>query len=179
MKVFAICGSTRKQSTNLQYIEAVKEMSKDRFEVEIFSALEEIAAFNPDIEEAPEPVNRFRNKIRESDGVLICTPEYAMGVPGSLKNAIDWTVGTADFSHKPVALITASTLGNKGHLALMETLRIIEAIPATPDQLVISHAKTKITANNTITDTDTRQAIQHLIDGFYEKMKNPATIPQY
>lgn len=178
MKVFAINGSTRSRSTNLQFIEAIKELSRNRFEIEIFTALEQIPAFNPDTQDAPDSVNSFRKKIRESDGVLICTPEYAMGVPGVLKNAIDWTVGSSDFSQKPVALITASTLGQKGHLALMETLRVIEAVFATPDQLLISYAKTKITDKNIIRDPETLDSLLNLLDGFEQKMRE-AVKPQY
>ena len=68
----------------------------------------------------------------DADGVIICTPEYAHGVPGSLKNAIDWTVGTGEFSGKPTMLITASTDGKNGHKALLETLKVIEAKNISP-----------------------------------------------
>ena len=104
------------------------------------------------------------------DGVLICTPEYAMGIPGSLKNAIDWTVSSCEFSHKPVALITASTSGSKGHKALIDVLNVIEAIPATEAQLLIPFAKTKIDENNEIKDPATFEQLRDLVSKFYSRM---------
>jgi chromate reductase, NAD(P)H dehydrogenase (quinone) len=64
----------------------------------------------------------------QSDAILICTHEYAHSVPGSLKNAVDQTVGMSDFSGKIVMLITASSDGKFGHASLLETLLVIEAI---------------------------------------------------
>ena len=110
-KVVAISGSTRTSSTNMNYIKAIQEFAADVFTVTIFDGLMNIPPFNPDddTENAPVVIKDFRNQLKEADGILICTPEYAMGVPGSLKNAIDWTVSSMEFSKKPVALITASS----------------------------------------------------------------------
>lgn len=116
-KILAICGSTRTQSTNLDYIRAIISLTKDRFDTTLYNELSTLPHFNPDLdnEQVPLPVTQFRKLIRAHDGILICTPEYAMGVPGSLKNAIDWTVSSMEFSQKPTALITASSMGQKGH----------------------------------------------------------------
>ncbi len=69
----------------------------------------------------------FREQLDDAEGIIICTPEYAHGVPGALKNAIDWTISSSNFPHKPTLLITASTDGKYGHAALLETLTAIEA----------------------------------------------------
>ena len=171
-KVLAISGSTRANSTNRQYIMAFRDIAKEIMEVELFENIAELQAFNPDLdnESVPAIVTSFRNKIRMVDGVLICTPEYAMGIPGSLKNAIDWTVSSCEFSHKPVALITASTSGSKGHKALINVLNVIEAIPATEAQLLIPFAKTKIDENNKIKDPATLEQLQDLVSKFYSRM---------
>src|SRR5688572_1709078 len=110
--ILAICGSTRKVSSNLQLIHAIREMAKGRFDTLVFEGLDRIPHFNPDLDTDSPPleVKRFRESLRAAEGVLVCTPEYAMGVPGTLKNAIDWTVSSCEFSRKPVALITASSL---------------------------------------------------------------------
>src|SRR6476659_8819143 len=128
-KVLAICGSTRKTSSNLNLINAIADLTKEKFEIRIFGGLSDVPHFNPDLdnETPPDAVKIFRNQLKEVDGVLICTPEYAMGVPGTLKNAIDWTVSSCEFSHKPVALITASSDGQKAHASLLDTLRVIES----------------------------------------------------
>lgn len=167
-KVVAICGSTRCNSTNLNYIRAVAALAKDHFEMEIFEGLTAIPHFNPDLdnETPPAEVITFRNRLKSADGILICTPEYAMGVPGTLKNAIDWTVSSMEFSHKPVALITASSVGEKGHQSLLETLKVIESTITDETQLLVSFAKTKINNECIITDETTLRSIEKLIDAF-------------
>ncbi|MBY0424392.1 MAG: NAD(P)H-dependent oxidoreductase, partial [Cytophagales bacterium] len=108
-KVLAICGSTRKDSSNLRLIKAIAGFSKEYFDVVLWVDLVKIPQFNPDEdnEQVPLEVIEFRRQMNLANGVLICTPEYAMGIPGALKNAIDWTVSSGEFSKKPVAAITA------------------------------------------------------------------------
>jgi chromate reductase, NAD(P)H dehydrogenase (quinone) len=167
-KVIAISGSTRQNSTNLDLILAIRDLFRESIEMHLLKTIAELPHFNPDldVDNPPQSVTGFRHQLREADGVLICTPEYAMGVPGSLKNAIDWTVSSCEFSHKPVALITASSSGHKGHRALMETLRVIEASIPESSQLIISFVKTKVKEGQ-ITDSETlvqvKQVMQSLI----------------
>jgi NAD(P)H-dependent FMN reductase len=121
-------------------------------------------------ENVPKTVLDFRIKLNEADGILICTPEYAMGVPGLLKNAIDWTVSSCEFYHKPTALITASSLGEKGHASLLETLKVIDAKVTDKTQLLISFAKGKINNDYKITDHKTFGAIENLLEAFNQLM---------
>jgi chromate reductase, NAD(P)H dehydrogenase (quinone) len=167
-KVLAISGSTRLYSTNLNYIKAVSELAADFFSVEVFEGLMHIPPFNRDDnnDDPPAVIKDFRNRLKEADGILICTPEYAMGVPGTLKNAIDWTVSSMEFSQKPVALITASLSGLKGHAALLETLHVIESKMTAATGLVISFAKTKISHDYKITDEATLREVKKLIEAF-------------
>jgi chromate reductase, NAD(P)H dehydrogenase (quinone) len=167
-KVLAISGGTRLYSTNLNYIKAVSELAADVFSVEVFEGLMHIPPFNPDDDndDPPAVINHFRNRLKEADGILICTPEYAMGVPGTLKNAIDWTVSSMEFSQKPVALITASLSGLKGHAALLETLNVIEAKITAATGLIISFAKTKISTGCIITDEAVLAEVKKLIEAF-------------
>ena len=132
----------------------------------IFNGLSALPPFNPDDndENVAKEIADFRQQIRDADGVLICTPEYAHGVPGTLKNAIDWTVSTNEFSKKPTALITASTDGRFGHQALLETLRVIEAENIDELQLLISFIKTKVDDNNTIKDPATLNNVLRLVE---------------
>lgn len=163
--IVAICGSTREVSVNLNLLHAIQDLYKNKLILSIYPSIANLPHFNPDLDNnnAPPVVNEFHAQLSEADGVLICTPEYAMGVPGSLKNAIDWMVSSTVFSHKPTALITAGLSGEKGHKALMETLNIIEAnIPASC-QLIIQFAKTKISVN-TITNEQTKTDIMDVIN---------------
>jgi chromate reductase, NAD(P)H dehydrogenase (quinone) len=169
-RILAICGSTRKNSLNLSLISAIISLSDQIFDIRIFGGLTELPHFNPDIdnENPPEAVADFRRQLREAEGILISAPEYAMGVPGSLKNAVDWTVSSCEFSKKPVALITASLNGEKAHASLLETLNIIEARIVPETTLLISFAKTKISAQNEITDPSTRVQVEKLISAFHK-----------
>src|SRR6185295_13697843 len=171
-KVLAICGSTRKTSSNLNLIHAISDLTKEKFEIKVFEGLSDIPHFNPDLdnETPPEAVKNFRNQLKEADGILICTPEYAMGVPGTLKNAIDWTVSSCEFSNKPTALITASSVGENGHESLMKTLKIIESKITDQTQLVLSYVKTKVSKDNKITDSATLARVKELIEAFDQLM---------
>ena len=167
-KIFAVCGSTKKASLNLSLIHAIAALTNADFELTICNELAQIPHFNPDLDTdtPPEEVQSFRHKLRAADGVLICTPEYAMGVPGTLKNALDWTVSSCEFSQKPVALITASSLGEKAHASLLETLRIIESNVTDETQMIIPFVKTKVASDNTIKDADTQKEIMKVMDSF-------------
>jgi chromate reductase, NAD(P)H dehydrogenase (quinone) len=174
-KIIALCGSTRRASTNLNLIHAIDSLSETKFSITIFQGLASLPHFNPDLDTdtPPSEIVEFRKQLRSADGILICTPEYAMGVPGTLKNAIDWTVSSCEFSQKPVALITASSLGEKGHASLLETLKIIESNITDKTQLRISYAKTKISQAGVITDELTKQEIVSLLEAFNHLMKQP------
>jgi chromate reductase, NAD(P)H dehydrogenase (quinone) len=150
IKIFAICGSTKQNSSNYNLTKAIEEEFKSIVNFTIFNDLVSIPHFS--VDEIPEPVLAFTKQIDESDGVLICTPEYAHGVPGSLKNAIDWTVGSNQFSNKPTCLITASTDGQFGHKALLETLRVLEAKHIDELQMIISFIQNKVNKEGKITD---------------------------
>ncbi|NOS91916.1 MAG: NAD(P)H-dependent oxidoreductase [Cyclobacteriaceae bacterium] len=170
--IMAICGSTRVASTNLNLIKAISELYQSKLSIKLFEGLSEIPHFNPDLDNdlPPEAVVDFRHQLMMADGILICTPEYAMGVPGSLKNAIDWTVSSMEFSRKPTVLITASSLGEKGHASLLETLKIIEADINEETQLVISYVKTKV-KSTTITDVTTLQEVNKVMEAFVKKIR--------
>jgi chromate reductase, NAD(P)H dehydrogenase (quinone) len=165
-KIFAICGSTRQNSINLALLKIIAELEKETLELQIFTQIDYLPHYNPDIdniEYTPTFVTKFKQKIKEADAILICTPEYAMGVPGTLKNALDWTVATMEFSQKPTALITASTSGEKGHHSLLETLKVIEAKIDEKTSLLISTPKTKI-KDGVITDNETREKVKSVIE---------------
>jgi chromate reductase len=167
INVLAICGSTRRSSSNHHLIKAITDLGVDIFNVHVFEGLTEMPHFNPDLDmepgSAPEAVLQFRKQLEQVDAVLICTPEYAIGVPGTLKNAIDWTVSSMHFSRKPVALITAGTSGHKAHQSLLGTLLIIESKISEDTQLVISGVKTKVNEQGVITDEGTLTQVRKLV----------------
>jgi chromate reductase len=166
--ILAISGSTRLHSSNHQLIKAIVDLLKEKCNVVIYKELSNLPHFNPDNdnENAPQSIIDLRTLLNTADGVLICTPEYAHGVPGTLKNAIDWTVSSANFSNKPTVLITASTDGQFGHKALLETLKIIEAKNIENLQLIVPFIKTKLNADHKIIHENTLFEINKLMDDF-------------
>jgi chromate reductase, NAD(P)H dehydrogenase (quinone) len=178
-KVIAISGSTRHHSTNHELIQAIRYLFKEELDIQLSNSIAELPHFNPDFDtdSSPQSVARFRQQLNEADGILICTPEYAMGVPGTLKNAIDWTVSSCEFSHKPTALITASSSGQKGHRSLMETLKVIEAAIPEDSQLVISYVKTKVKEAQ-IVDAATLDQVKQIIHSLIHVMDQQANRKQ-
>ena len=171
--ILAISGSTRQCSTNLDLINSIIQLYSHQLNIRIFKGLNEIPHFNPDLDTDNPPINvlTFRRQLREADAILICTPEYAMGVPGTLKNAIDWTVSSMELSHKPIALIVASTAGQKAYQSLMETLRILEGDIPDVSSVWISHAKAKIKGDK-IVDTLALNQIRKVMDSLIITLEN-------
>ena len=96
----------------------------------MFLGLGELPAFNPDLdgEGTPETVDSLRKMLDACDAVLISSPEYAHGVPGVLKNALDWIVGSGELVGKPVGLVNASTRATHAWTSLVETLTVMSAL---------------------------------------------------
>ena len=171
-KVFAICGSTRVQSANLSIIQYLADIGEQQTEVEIYNELAALPHFNPDLDKdvAPAIVEALRTKIRNADGVIICTPEYVFSLPGALKNAIEWCVSTTIFSEKPVALITASASGAKAHESLQLVMKTIYADLREETQLLIQGAKGKVHDKGEIKDNDTALKLKRLVSAFADQM---------
>lgn len=96
--------------------------------VSTYEGLAELPHFNPDDDAAPLPpaVAGLRSRIGAADALLLSTPEYAGGLPGSFKNLLDWTIGGGEIYGKPVAWINASTSGTgaaDAHDSLRRVLR--------------------------------------------------------
>lgn len=126
MKILAISGSLRANSSNGAVLRAASELAPPNMRIEVWEGIGTLPHFNPDLDDggAPEVIHEFRRKLRDADGVIISTPEYAHGVPGSLKNALDWLVSDGTLVDKPVLIITtAPTFGEHAHAQLIETLR--------------------------------------------------------
>ena len=151
IKILAIPGSLRANSSSNLILKAVVSMAPPDVSIEIYDGVGILPHFNDELN-APHAVISFRKRIKDANAVLICTPEYAFGVPGSLKNAIDWTVGSGEFMDKPVGLITASSHGEKGHAALLLILTAISALVVPEGTLLIPFVRSKLEASGNISD---------------------------
>jgi len=159
--ILAISGSLRSGSSNHNILNYIKSRTPADVNFYIYDDLAAIPPFDPgnDNDTPPEPVSKFRNLLADSDGIIICTPEYAFGIPGQLKNALDWTVSSGSFSGKKTALITASSQGENAHEAMIKVLGAIDASLSGETTLLISFIRSKIESDGNITDPETEQKI--------------------
>lgn len=128
MDILAISGSLRAASLNTMLLRATARLAPSDIHVRIYPSLGDLPLFNPDIEaSAPPPVVALKESIMASDALLVASPEYAHGVTGVIKNALDWMVGNESFINKPVALFNASARATHAQAALRETLVTMSA----------------------------------------------------
>jgi chromate reductase len=155
--IFAISGSLRSGSSNHHILDFLSALIPEGINYFVYDGLALIPPFDPglDNESPPDSVFELRSFIANADAVVICTPEYAFGVPGQFKNALDWTVSSSSFSGKPTALITASTNGENAHAALLKILGAIDASLSDDTTLLISYIRSKMDYNGNVTDPDT------------------------
>lgn len=119
----AISGSLRAASINTGLLRAAAALAPPSLTITVYEEMGALPHFNPDDETTPPPVVvRWQTLLRQCDGVLIACPEYAHGLPGSFKNALDWVVGTTGLEGKPVALLNSSPRASHAHAALVEVL---------------------------------------------------------
>jgi NAD(P)H-dependent FMN reductase len=129
--LLAISGSLRAASSNTTVLRAMQAVAPEHVALSLYEGLADLPYFNPDLDSEhatpPAAVAQLRAQIGQADGLLISSPEYAHGVPGVLKNALDWLVSSLEFPGKPVALINISPRSTFVHASLSETLTTMSA----------------------------------------------------
>jgi NAD(P)H-dependent FMN reductase len=126
-----ISGSLRKTSTNSAALEAFARLAPAQVEIVAYRGLADLPAFNPDDDaegaESPAAVAVLRAAVAEASAIVIAAPEYAHGIPGALKNALDWLVADDGFAGKPAALINTAPRAFHAQSALREVLGTMAA----------------------------------------------------
>ena len=123
MYVLAICGSTRKDSTNLQFLKEIEDhLSSVPFK---YFQIDLLPSFNPEKENVgfPEIVNYWRQMVGNASQVIICTPEYLHNIPAILKNSLEWLSSSGEMVNKPVIAMTLSPKPPRGQLAMISLLK--------------------------------------------------------
>ncbi len=171
MKILAISGSLRFQSTNSALLRAIAKVAPPEMEIITYEELGELPHFSPDIdgERSPEAVVRYREALNNADGVLICTPEYAHGIPGVLKNSLDWVVGSGEYVDKPVMALSASPSymgGDKAHASLLQTLRVMNVTVVDPASFCVTLARKKMNEQEELVDTETKETFRNAFADF-------------
>ena len=128
MRVLALCGSLRRVSMNAALLRATARLAPAQLRVDIFADLGGLPLFNPDLEaHMPTAVRALHAAVAASDALLIASPEYAHGVTGVLKNALDWLVSFEAFVDKRVAIFNASPGSRHADASLREILTTMSA----------------------------------------------------
>jgi len=127
--LLAMSGSLRVASSNAALLEAARLLAPPGVVIEHYRGLGDLPHFNPDLDLEPLPpaVVDLRRRIAAADGLLISCPEYARGIPGAFKNALDWLVSGFEMPGKPVALFNASPRASEAQASLRLVLRTIAA----------------------------------------------------
>lgn len=133
MRVLALSGSLRAASINSALLRTAAHLAPPGMDIRLFDGLGQLPLFNPDLEsDPPSSVERLRVEVATADALLIASPEYAHGVTGTIKNALDWLVSFEPFAHKHVAVFNASPRSRHADASLRETLKTMSAILVEP-----------------------------------------------
>ena len=164
MRILAISGSLRAASSNGALLQAAAQLAPAGVRVERFDGIGALPHFNPDLdlEPAPQAVATWRDALRNADAIVLSSPEYVHGVPGALKNALDWIVSSGEFSGKPLALIDTSR-SSFATPQLREILTTMEA-RIVPDASITLHLWTnRVDANAILANEPAAGALRSAI----------------
>jgi NAD(P)H-dependent FMN reductase len=125
IELLAISGSLRAASTNSALLAVLAANTPSDCRVTIYDGLGRLPIFNPDDEgeRTPREAARLIGAVTSADGIVVSCPEYAHGVPGGLKNALDWLVSRDAAVDKPAMLVHASARSLYARAALAEIMR--------------------------------------------------------
>jgi chromate reductase, NAD(P)H dehydrogenase (quinone) len=168
LRILAISGSLRARSSNTSLLRLAVDLAPDDVRVEMYEGLATLPHFNPDddLDVPPPPVLDLRARVGEADGLLLCSPEYAHGVPGSLKNALDWLVASVELPHKPVALLNASPWATHAQASLLETLTVMTTHIVHEACVTIPVTRGDLGPDGGIESTEIRRALRDALDAF-------------
>jgi chromate reductase, NAD(P)H dehydrogenase (quinone) len=173
MRLLAISGSLRAASTNTAALQALARLAPDDVEVVVYRELGALPHFNPDDDEEapPQAVVALRALVGSSAGLIIGAPEYAHGVAGAFKNALDWLVASDVFPGKPVALINTAPRAFHAQSALRETLATMSARLIPEAFVALPLTGKKIDADSIIAEKDLAAALLDALDNFVKAIR--------
>jgi chromate reductase, NAD(P)H dehydrogenase (quinone) len=169
-QILAISGSLRAKSSNTAILQAASILAAPDIEITLYSRLANLPHFNPDLDRKPLPneVISLRQQIKSSDGIIISSPEYAHGVPGSLKNVLDWLVSSIEFPGKPVALINTNPRATIALSSLTEILLTMSAQIIEPANLTLNLAGRGLDAEEIVADDELSESLNQAIAIFVD-----------
>ncbi len=163
MHLLAISGSLRAGATNTALLLAAALLASEGTSVELYDGVARLPHFNPDLERdartLPDEPARLRALVGRADGLLLSTPEYAHGLPGAFKNALDWLVGGVELPGKPVAILSPSAHSVHAPAQLREILTTMSACIVEPASPTVTLPRRTMTAAELAADPELAAAI--------------------
>jgi len=175
LNVITICGSLRKGSYNAMVQRLLPSLAPEGMKLTPAPSFAEFPLYNADIQNStgfPAPVNTLADAIRAADGAIFCSPEYNFGIPGGLKNAIDWVSRLANqpFAGKPVALQSASpgpVGGARMQYDLRRAMMFLDAFTLNKPEIFIGNCAAKFAEKTgELKDEATRGFIKQQLAAF-------------
>lgn len=168
LRLLAISGSLRARSSNTSLLRLAASVAPAGVRVDLYDGLASLPHFNPDddVDVPPPPVLELRARVGAADGLLFCTPEYAHGLPGALKNALDWLVASVELPGKPVASFNASPFATHAQASLLETLTVMSARIVREACVTIPVARHDVDAEGTIVTPEIARATHDALETF-------------
>jgi NAD(P)H-dependent FMN reductase len=173
MKILTVCGSLRANSSNRELLRAYERLAPSSISVQHYEQLGELPHFNPDLdtETVPHQVGTLRNLMARADAVVISTPEYAHGIPGAFKNALDWLVSDPAFAGKPVVILHASQGSTWALDSLREVLRTMSARIIESASVSLPLGSNQLDMDAILARDDLRQLLLHSIEALEKDAK--------
>ena len=171
IEILAISGSLRAASTNSALIEALAANAPTDCRVTIYDGLGRLPIFNPDDEgeRTPPEAARLIDAVTRADGIIVSCPEYAHGVPGGMKNALDWLVSRDAAVGKPAMLVHASPRSLYARAALAEIMRTMSFAIYEETALEIALlGKKPVEMEAILAEGANRQVMRDAVRGFAE-----------
>ena len=177
MRILAFGGSLREASFNRALLDEAAALAPAAAELDLslLPVIGSLPLFNQDVAGRgfPSGAEELKDALRAADGLLIATPEYNWGIPGFLKNALDWASRPAAdipgvFGDLPVALIGAGGLSGTRYAqtAWVSVFRFLKMRPWFGEPLFIDRSWERFDQNGRLTDEPTRERLQAVISGF-------------
>ncbi|MES1195526.1 MAG: NADPH-dependent FMN reductase [Steroidobacter sp.] len=161
IKLLALCGSLRRASLNAILLRATQRITPDEITIEIYPTLGNLPLFNPDLESSlPAPVVDLRDSIIQADGLIIASPEYARGISGVMKNALDWMVGNESFVYKPVMLLNTSPRAYHALDALRLTLQTMSAVVVDEAHVAVQIMGTRLDEDGIVNGVEISESLR-------------------
>ena len=171
MKILAISGSLRASSINSAFCRAAAQLAPESMVVTVYNGLGDLPLFNPDLEEhPPSSVQCFREAVGSSDALMIASPEYAHGVSGVIKNALDWLVSFEGVVAKPIALINTSSRAHHAQDSFREILKTMSTDIVDQASVVISLLGRCVTEEAMLASPDVCQAVTGVFEALSEHL---------